>query len=114
MKDKLLENINELFDSYNLVGGNSKKNIDKMKQMMPDITEEDVKEVLDYLEGFYRYCSKYGDKLADKYKAPCLPWNDEAEKDIKEYVLLCQEKYPEIDEEHIRELFSTICWLANR
>ena len=74
MKDKLLENINELFDSYNLFAGNRKKNIDKMKQMMPDITEED----------------------------------------IKEYVLLCQEKYPEIDEKHIRELFSTICWLTNR
>ncbi len=115
MEKRLLENINELFNSYDLFSSSGRKrNEERMKQVIPDITESEITELEDYLKGFFNYCCDYGDKLAAKYKTPFLPHNDDGENDIKEYVLLCQKEYPQIDEEHIRGLFGTVCWLANR
>ncbi|MDE5947139.1 MAG: hypothetical protein K2G63_07540 [Oscillospiraceae bacterium] len=115
MNDRLLKNINDLFRPYDLFSNTGlERNRDKMKTVIPDITESEIVELENYLKEFYEYCSEYGNKLSVKYKLPFLPHSDEAEKDIKEYISLCQEKYPEIDSEHIQELFSTICWLSNR
>lgn len=113
MRDIVLKNINELFDSYDLFS-REESTIEKTKELIPDISEEEMRELLEYLKGFYDFCVVYGDKLAVDYKVPFLPHGDKAEREIKEYTALCREKFPEIDEEHIRELFSTVCWLANR
>ena len=111
---KFLEHINELFDSNDLFG-NAEKNIYiLLKNKFPDISEEDIAEFRSYLHGFYEYCVKYGDILADKYKTPFLPKDDEVEKEIAEYVSECQKQYPDIDSKHIISIFGTVCWLANR
>ncbi|MCM1181473.1 MAG: hypothetical protein NC347_14555 [Clostridium sp.] len=115
MDNIILEQINDLFDSYDLFGGSGMKRIrDNVKKKIPDIGEEYIKELEDYLNGFYNYCIKFGELLADKYKTPFLPGNEQAQKEIAEYVIECQRQYPEIDEEHIVGVFSNVCWLANR
>lgn len=115
MQKKILENINELFSSYDLFSySGTIRNREKMKTKMPDITEVEMTELEAYLKSFYKDCIVYGNRLADKYKVPFLPNSDEAKSEIDEYVKLCQLKYPQIDEKHIQEVFSTVCWLANR
>lgn len=115
MRSEILKRINELFDSYDLFSGSgSEEALETIREEFPDITEEELKEFGEYLDGFYDYCLEYGDILAEKYKLPFLPTSGEAKKEIAEYVAVCREKYPEIDEKHIIELFSTDCWLTNR
>ena len=115
MEDRLLKNINEMFDSYDLFSNTGRRgNVERMKSVIPDISESEIKELETYLQEFYTYSVEYGSKLARKYRLPFLPSSDEAKNDIKEYVSLCQNKYPQIDEKHIVELFGIVCWLTNR
>lgn len=114
MNSTILEHINELFDSYDLFGGNKEKIRSSITKKFPDISEKDIKEVEDYLRLLFEYCVKYADLLADKYKTPFLPKGEDAQKEILEYVSECQKQYPEIDAEHILGIFGTVCWLANR
>lgn len=115
MRAAILENINDLFDSYDLFSVEGQNEIrDSVKARFPDISENELKELDDYLKGFYEYCIKFADLLADKYKMPFLPESDEALKDIADHIAECKKKYPEIDKTHFREFFSTVCWLANR
>lgn len=111
----MTDNINELFDAYDLFSGTGWEKIRRnIATKCPGISEVEVKKIEDYLREFYEYCVIYGDKLAEKYGAPCLPHSDKAEKEIEEYVRCCKEKYPEIEDTKIRELFGTVCWLSNR
>lgn len=109
------ENINELFDSYDLFSGTGMKKIHgKIKENFPDLPEEDIRKITDYLEDFYEYCLTFADIISYKYKTPFLPDSQEAQPEITEYVSECHKKYPKIDGQHIIDIFSTACWLANR
>lgn len=115
MNNTILKYINDLFDSYDLFSGKGKKKTRaSIKRILPNISEEGIKEVEDYLDEFYEYCLKFAGVLADKYKTPFLPNSEDAQKEIAEYVTECQKQYPDIDEEHIVSIFSTACWLTNR
>ena len=115
MNSIVLENINDLFDSYDLFSSSGKKNIrSKVLTRFPDISDKEIKEAEDYLHSFYEYCLKYADMLADKYKTPFLPKEEDAQKEISEYVSECRKQYPEIDAKQIEGIFSAVCWLANR
>lgn len=115
MNSIILENINDLFDPYDLFSDTGKKRIhSSIKTRFPDISNEEIIEIDDYLHSFYMYCLKYADMLADKYKTPFLPKEEQAQKEISEYVSECRRQYPEISEEQIIGIFSTACWLANR
>lgn len=115
MNSTILEHINELFNSYDLFAGKYKEKIrSSIKKKFPDLSEKEIKETEDYLSLLFEYCVKYADLLADKYKTPFLPEGEEAQKEISEYVSECQKQYPEIDKKHILDIFSTVCWLANR
>lgn len=113
MKNRILKNINELVDVYTEFKSSDKRR-EKFKQIIPDITESEIKELWYYLEDFDEYCVAFGDKLAEKYRTPFVPDNNEAKNDVQKYVSLCQEKYPEIDERHILGIFNKVCWLANQ
>ncbi len=111
----MIENINELFDAYDLFSWTGWEKIRKnIETKCPGISEEETEKVEDYLRDFYEYCVIYGDKLAKKYGTTFVPHSDEAEKETEEYVGCCKEKYPEIDDTKIRGLFNTVCWLSNR
>lgn len=111
----VIENINELFDAYDLFSGTGWEKIRRnIATKCPGVSEVKAKRIEDYLREFYKHCVIYGDELAKKYGAPCLPYSDEAEKEIEEYVRCCKEKYPEIEDAKIRELFGIVCWLTNR
>lgn len=115
MNNMVLEHINDLFDSYDLFSETGRKKIySSVKRKFPNMSEEEIKETKDYLCGFYEYCLNFADIIADKYKTPFLPKGEEAQKEITEYVIECQKQYPEIDEKHIIDIFSTACWLTNR
>ena len=115
MNSTILEHINELFDSYDLFSGKGKEKIrSSITKKFPDLSEREIKEVEKYLGLLFEYCVKYADLLAEKYKTPFLPKGEEAQKEILEYVSECQKQYPEIDTNHIVNIFSTVCWLANR
>ncbi len=115
MNKEILENINDLFDSYDLFGSNTVKIRDRIKTRFPDITEETIKETELYIKKeFGTYCVKYADIIAEKYKTPFLPKSDEAQQEIGEYVKECKKKYPYFDEKKNIEIFSAVCWLANR
>ncbi len=86
----------------------------QLQKKFPDLSEREIKEVEKYLGLLFEYCVKYADLLAEKYKTPFLPKGEEAQKEILEYVSECQKQYPEIDTNHIVNIFSTVCWLANR
>ncbi|MCI8508949.1 MAG: hypothetical protein HFJ06_10360 [Lachnospiraceae bacterium] len=108
-------NINELFDAYDLFSGTGREQIRRnIATQYPGILKVEAKKVEKYLSEFYEYCVIYGCKLAEKYGIPCLPDSDEAEKEIENYIRYCKEKYPQIDDTKIRELFSIVCWLQNR
>lgn len=114
MKTEIMKRINDLFDSYDLFSSRKEKVLEAVKKEFPDITSAELKEFEEYLIGFYHYCLEFGDKLAQEFKTPFLPSTEEAEKEIAEYVAVCREKYPEIDDKHIIDIFSTDCWLSNR
>ena len=114
MNSTILEHINELFDSYDLFGKGREKILTSIIKKFPDLSKEEIKETEDYFDSLYEYCVKYADLLADKYKTPFLPEEEEAQKEISEYVSECQKQYPEIDTKHIVDIFSTVCWLSNR
>lgn len=115
MNGIFLEHISDLFDSYDLFSGTGKEKIrNSIKERFPNISGKGIKEIEDYLNSFYEYCLKYADILADKYKTPFLPKEEEAQKEISEYVSECQKQYTEIDAEHIVSVFSIVCWLTNR
>ena len=115
MNKIISEHINELFDSYDLFGGKAEKCIYiPLKSRFPEVSEDDISELKAYLKGFFQYCVKYADIIAEKYNTPFLLHNEEAKKEISDYVKKCQEQYPEIDEKHITDFFSIVCWLANR
>lgn len=115
MNNTIPEHINDLFDSYDLFSGTGIKKIySSIKKNLPDLSEEEIKEITDYLDGFYKYCLNFADMIADKYKTPFLPKVEEAQIEIAEYTCECQKKYPEIDDKHIIDIFSVACWLTNR
>lgn len=115
MKKEIIENINTLFDAYDLFSDTGMKEIrTNIITEYPDISETELKEIEDYLTDFYEYCVPYGDKISTKYQIPALPSNDIAKAEINEYVRICKEKFVNIDEKQILELFSTVCWLSNR
>ena len=115
MNSIILEQMNDLFDPYDLFSGTGKKNIhSSITTRFPNITNKEIKEAEEYLHSFYVYCLKYADILADKYKTPFLPKGEDVQKKISEYVSECQKQYPEIGAEKIEGIFSIACWLANR
>lgn len=115
MDKRILERINELFESGDLFGGDSSDTVrENAKEMFPDISGEELDALEEYLDGFYDCCLEFGDILAEKYKVPFLPNSEKAKKETAEYVSEVQKKYPEIDEKHIIEFFSVDCWLTNR
>ena len=115
MNSTILEHINELFDSYDLFSGTGKEKIrGSITKKFSDLSEREIEEAEDYLGLFFEYCVKYADLLAEKYKTPFLPKGEEAQKEILKYVCECQKQYPEIDTNHIVNIFSAVCWLANR
>ncbi|MCM1113397.1 MAG: hypothetical protein NC399_09105 [Muribaculum sp.] len=115
MDKTILQQINDLFDSGDLFSGSGMQRIrDNVKEKFPDTDEDNLKELENYLEGFYDYCMEFGSLLAGKYKTPFLPSEEAVLKEIAEYVADCQKRYPEMDENHIMEVFSTACWLSNR
>ena len=90
MNSTILEHINELFDSYDLFAGKYKEKIrSSITKKFPDLSKKEIKEIEDYLGSLYEYCVKYAVLLADKYKTPCLPKGEEAQKEISEYVSEC-------------------------
>lgn len=109
------ENINDLFDSYDLFSGTGMKKIyTKIKENFPDLPEEKIRKISGYLEEFYEYCLDFADIISYKYRTPFLPDSQEAQEEISGYIRECQKKYSEIDEKHITDIFSTACWLSNR
>ena len=115
MNKAFKEHINEWLDAYDLFSRTGKKNIrNEIKSRFPNISDEEFEEYKDYLEKFYEYCLNYADILADKYKTPFLPKDEEAMIEVDKYVAECQKKYPEINREIIVGVFSTACWLSNR
>ena len=115
MDKRIRENLNKLFNSYDLFSSSGvEKNRSKMRSEIPDITDDEIKEVDEYLQDFYDFCSVYGRKIAEKYKLSHLPYTEEARKEVAEYTYICRERFPEVEEMHIRELFSTVCCMINR
>ncbi|MDE5557421.1 MAG: hypothetical protein K2J32_06975 [Ruminococcus sp.] len=115
MNNTILEHINDLFNSYDLFSGTGIKKIhDSIKKSFPDLSEEEIKEIMDYLDGFYKYCMSFANMIANKYKTPFLPKGEEAQMEIAQYMCECQNKYPAIDDKHIIDVFSVVCWLTNR
>ncbi len=115
MNVMVLKYINVLFDSYDLFSETGKNDIyNSIKRRFSNITEEEINEIKEYLNGFYEYCLNFANIIANKYKTPALPKNEEAKTEIAEYVKECQKQYPEFDDKHIIEFFSTVCWLSNR
>lgn len=115
MREDVLNRINDLFDSYDLFSPERTESvIRRIGEAVPGLTESETAEIKDYLRGFFCFCGTYGDKLAEKYKTPYLPQGKETDAETVEYVRICREKYPEIDEQHILSLFSVVCWLCNR
>ena len=90
MNSIILEHINELFDSGDLFGKGREKILTSIIKKFPDLSKEEIKETEDYFDSLYEYCVKYADLLADKYKTPFLPKGEEAQKEISEYVMECQ------------------------
>ena len=114
MKKEIMDNINSLFDSYDLFSGSGRKEIHAgILSKYPDLSEDDLKEIDEYLDRFDDYCGVYGDKLA-KHGLPSIPESGPIKSETDKYVEICKKEFPEIDEKHILELFYTICWLANR
>lgn len=112
---KKFYNINNLFSSYDLFSSTGWDNIRKnLETKCPEMSVDERNCIEGYLKSFYNHCVDYGDKLATKYKTPFLPDSIEAQKEIQEYVRHCKEKYIDIDENHITEIFSNVCWLSNR
>ena len=112
LKKKYLNQINELLD---LSHKNFFEDIQEIiRKQYKHISDEDVEEVTKYVEGFVECCTGYGDILANEFKAPYLPKGDKYEREIREYIEKCKDKYPGIEERYIEGIFSTVCWLANR
>lgn len=105
--------MNDIFDSYDLFGRRNEivKNI---YTKYPQISDDEVKHIMNYLGELYDFCTGYGQFIADKYKVPGLPKTDNALIDINLYLKICKEKYPEIHDDKILGIFSTVCWLSNR
>lgn len=115
MNNAVLEKINDLLGPVSFFSGNTKEDIhDSAKKLFPNISENEILEIEEYLNEFYDYCSEFADILAFKYKVPFLPKSEDAKIEIAEYVRECQNKYPEIDEKHILSIFGNTCWLTNR
>lgn len=115
MNKKIMQNINDLFESYDLSSSEGRKKIrENIKEKFSDVTEEELDEIEEYLKEFYSDACHYGVVLACKFKVPFLPAGEEAEKEIDYCVNRCQESFPEIDKEHITSVFSSACWLQNR
>lgn len=114
MKKELIDNMNSLFDSYDLFSEGGTREIHaEILSKYPDLSENDLKEIDEYLDRFYDYCGVYGDKLA-KHNLPFIPESGSIKSEADKYVEICKKEFPEIDETHILELLSTICWLTNR
>lgn len=114
MDKRILEKINDLLDSYDLLESDREELREEVNSIIPDILDEEFNALAEYLDEFYEYCLKFGDILAEKYKLPFIPKSEEAKKETADYVSKVQKKYPEINEEHIVTVFSTDCWLTNR
>ena len=115
MRSEIKERINELFSSYDLLSGSGvKRNTERIKSVFPDITDAELKEIFNYLDGFEKYCDTFGEKLSREISAPMLPEEGEDGKLVAECVAKIREKYPEIDEAHVKELLGNYCWLSNR
>jgi len=115
MNNKFLEKINDLLASVSFFSGETEEDIrDSAEKLFPDISENEISEIYEYLKGFYEYCLEFADILAFKYKVPFLPKSEDAKVEIAEYVRKCRVQYPEIDEKYILNIFSGDCWLSNR
>ena len=115
MNSIISEHINDLFDPYDLFSYRGKQKIrNTIKAICVGISDQEIKEAEDHLDSFYNYCLKYADIKEKKYKTPFLPKEEEAQKEISEYVSECKKQYPEIDAKKIVGIFSNVCWLANR
>lgn len=114
-KNKIMENINELFDSYDLFSGTGWQQIrNHVISEYPDASDTDIQEIEDYLNRFDQFCNPYANKIASKYGQPFLPESDTAKAEIEEYVKICREEFPEINADKIVSFFQTYCWLSNR
>ena len=115
MNSIVLEHLNDLLDQYDLFFGKEQNDIrSSILTEFPDLSDQEIKETEDYLQSFYECCLNYADRIAEKYKTPFLPKEEDAQKEIKEYENACRKQYPEIDAKIIESIFSAVCWLANR
>lgn len=87
---------------------------DLIKSAYPEISEEDLELLLEYLDTAESYCEDVCDPFSEKYGVPFVPRSEEAQQDVSRIVKLCQKKYTWLQEEQIRQILETTCWLSNR
>ncbi|MCQ2465692.1 MAG: hypothetical protein MJ095_08930 [Oscillospiraceae bacterium] len=109
MNKNVMENINKLLGSSDIFNERDYNPI--IKEMFPDLSEEEITETSRYIEDFYRTCTGYGTRIAELTGTPFLPDNNEI---AEKYVNECQQAYPGIDEKYIKGIMGRVCWLANR
>lgn len=115
MRTEVKERINELFSSSDLFSGKkSKRSKEKMKSVFPDLTDVEIRELFNYLEDFMGYCDSFGEMICEKISVPWLPDEGTDGQLVAGCIANIREKYPEIDEAHIRGYLAHYCWLSNR
>ena len=115
MKDEYFSRINNLLfsdDSFSWLG--SERAREKVKAAFPDVEKEEVEEIAEYLNGYYEYCVDNAVALADKFKVPFIPHDEEGKAEAAEYIAKCRERYPKVEERHAKGILNTVLWLSNR
>ena len=60
------------------------------------------------------YCELVSTYFAQIYNVPFIPHSEEATEDKERVLKICKVRYPELEDDYILEILSTVCWLSNR
>lgn len=97
-----------------LSGGKTLMPADRIKAAYPELGEDDLTQLLEYLDAASLYCEEVSSCFSRRYGTPFVPQSEQAQQDALRVEKVCRARYPWLSDEQISRILSTVCWLSNR
>ncbi len=111
------EIIPDLFNSFNHTGHsrNGETPLEKLQNDFPNISENDLLDLIAYFKQVKDYCDLVCSAYAQKYPYPvCSKKTNEEQEDVGQVVRACRQRYPWLEQEYIEAYLISVVYMCIR
>lgn len=87
---------------------------DRIRASYPELNENDLKQLIEYLDTAEWYCIEVCGCFSRQYDTPFIPESEQAQRDALRVEKVCRARYLWMSKEQIHQILSSVCWQSNR